>query len=377
MSSGYDFGQLYGQADNSNVLYPENTPLDAIVSKSEWGRTRDGTKGQWAVEFRTSTGENAGRMPIQFPMSVSADNPRSLGIMFRHMAALGIPVPDPQDPNKVVNGQVPFWMMGWTPEQIAQAMLGRPVTLFIKHDEYEGVTRNKVRDVRPPRPGAPTDWPRPQMQQPQAPGYGPPPGYGQPQPYGQQMAPQPWQQPQAPAAQPPPQQPAQAPPWAQHPQGYPVQPGQQYQAQAQYPPQQFQGGPGVAGPPAQAGYPGQPAGAPVGQPPIPGAPEWAQPAVPGAGGGAEFTPQGQSYQPGTTPPPQPPWAAQQPQQAPQQPQQGYPQQGQPSQPVPPQPPWAQQAQQPPQNGYPGQPQPQGPQPGQQPGEQPPIPPWMQ
>lgn len=363
MTSGYDFGQLYGMADNSNILYPESTALDAIVEKAEWGRSKDGTKGQWTLAFRTSTGENAGRMPIPNTITITADNPRALGIMFRHLAALGIPVPDPQDPNKVVNGQVPFWMMGWTPEQVAQVMTGRAVTLFIKHDEYEGVTRNKVRDIRPPRPGAPTDWPRPQTQAPVAPGYGPPQGYGQPQPYGQQYAPQPWQGQPAAAAPPAPQGPAQ-PPWQQ-----PQQPG--------YP--QGQGGAAAGQPAVPTGYPQQNTPGYPPQQPIPGAPPWAQPAVPGAGGGAEFTPGGQSVQPGTTPPaapapgypqpPQPPWA-QGPQQAP------PPQPGQAPPPVPPQPPWAQQAQQPPQNGYPGQPQPQGPQPGQ-PGEAPPQPPWMQ
>jgi hypothetical protein len=326
MSSGYDFGTLYGMADNTNILYPEGN-YDAVVESASWGRTKDGTKGQWTVKVRTTTGEMAGKMPLTQTITVSPSGEnagRSLGIMFRHLAALGIPVPDPANPQMVINGQAPFWLLGWTEDQVAQAMVGRPVTISLKHDEYDGVTRNKIRDWRPPRPGAPTDWPREQQPQPPygaQPGYPPQPGYPQaPQGYPQQPAPQ------APQQWQPPQQPAQ-PPWQQpaYPQaGAPLQP------------------------PAQA------------QPPVPGAPPWAQPQQPGQPGTGQFTAEGmaQPQPPAQQPPaaPQPPWAQQQPQQ----PQQGAPQ-----------PPWA--AQQPPANGQPQYPaqQPQGP------GEQPEKPPWAQ
>lgn len=353
----YDFGQLYGHADNSNVLYAEAWH-DAVIEKAAYGRTKDGTKGQWSVTARIAAGENAGVMPLTQTITISHDNPRALGIMFRHLAALGVPVPDPQDPTRIVNGQAPFWAMGWSEEQVAQMMPGRPVQIYIKHEEYDGVTRNKIKDWRPPRPGAPTTWPQPQQvqQQPAQPGWG---GQGYQQQAGYMQPPQPQQgfdpyantygaQPQAPGwgapgapygqpGQPPQQLPPQQPAWApaqpqQAPQGYPAQP---------------YGGQGPGG----------------SQPQIPAAPPWAQPGVPGQGGVGEFTPQGQSWQPShmdpgqmqAPPPMQQPAPFQPPQQAP----------------------WQPPAPQGPPAGPPQQGQWQQPQPGQQDPGAPPAPPWAQ
>lgn len=289
----YDFQSLYGQADSSIFVYPAGEP-DAVVEAASWGRTKDGTKGQWDVRFRTTTGPDAGRAQVKSTITISADNPQALGIMFRHLAALGIPVPDPNNPQ-----QPPFWALGWSEEQVAQAMVGRPVQLKLAIDEWEGVQRNKVRDIRPPRPGAPTTWP--QFQQPQQP---PMPQYGQPQGYGMPQQPQYQDYPTiAPAAPFPPQ-----------PQ-YPGQPA--FQApQPQYP-----GAPAPYGGPAQPSAPAapaapwqQPQGAPAvngAQPgPNPAVPPWAQPPTPGAGGVGEFTPQGQSQQPSVM---QPQFQAPQPQ----------------------------------------------------------------
>lgn len=324
----YDFGQLYGQADfTSSTLYPAGDN-DAVVESAEYGRTKDGTKGQWTLKIRTTTGQAAGKMPMTHYITISPQtkageqNGAGIAMMFRELAALGIPVPDPNNPQsgQVVNGEAPFWVMGWTPQNVAQAMVGKPVTANLYHDDWDGQTRSKVRRLKPARPGAPTDWPRagqaPPVQgavpggvagggvpYPPAPGY--PPAPPAPGPAPQQMAQPPqqqWQTVGQQAAPPPPQAPPGAPPWAP----------QQAAPQGQQPPQQ-------------------------GFPPIAGAPPWAQPPQPGQGGFGEFSQQGQSVQPGVTdqPPagaPQPPW-------------QGPPQgngapQGQPEQP-PAQPPWAQ------------------------------------
>jgi hypothetical protein len=367
MSQGYDFGQLYGQADNSNLRYPEGW-VHAVVEDSAFGRTKDGSKGQWTVKIRTTEGEHAGKMPLTQTITISADNPRALGIMFRHLAALGIPVPDPQNPQQIVNGTQPFWMLGWAEEQVAQAMKGRPVQVLLKDDEYEGQVRTKIRDWRAPRPGAPTDWPREQQMAPQQ-GFAPPPGYGQPQqgfqqapPQGmaqqwnQQAPPQPQQQgwgaPQgqpAPQAAPQPwnaQQPAQAAPDPyQQATGQPQPPGGWAAGAAPAPGAQeyAQGGQQFPGQvtPQQPGF--VPSGPPQ-QAPVPGAPQWAQPQQPGQPGTGQFTPQGMAQ--GAQPP--------QPQQQPQQPPAGWngngapqaqqqPQQAQPQQPgtAPDMPPWAQ------------------------------------
>lgn len=313
---GYDFGQLYGRADMSSNLLDKG-PYDAIVESASWDRTKDGTKSAWTIVFRTTNGMHPDTK-LTMTLSVSptkndgSENNQGMGIMFRQLGAMGIPIP----PNQ------PFWELGWSPEQVAQAMTGRPVMLSVIQDEYDGVTRNKVRDIRPPRPGAATQrvqtgQAQGQTQygsppQPTAPGPGPQnPGW-QPQQPGQ--APQPWQQPQAPQGQqPPPQQQGQ---WY-GPQGQPqgdyqqLPGGQQATQWSQQPPQQ--------GPPP--GY----------NPAVPG---YAQPAQPGQPGYGQFTQQGQAVQPGTQPPPQG---------------NGYPQQPQqPGQPgpdgTPAPPPWAQQLQ---------------------------------
>lgn len=365
MTSGYDFGSIYGAADFSGgYLYDEGT-RDAVVEKSEFGRTKDGTKGAWTIVYRVSTGPGAGVRPLTMTLSISptkndgTPNPYGLAQMFRHLAAMGVPVPDPDNPQVILNGRFPFWLdqntgqpvpQGYAEQIAAQMMVGKPCQITLVKDEYDGKTRNKISEVLPARPGAPTTWPEPQAQNPMAqPGFG-----GAPQsPYGNQAA---YAQPQY-GNNPPfwqqPQQPAQPAPGGWQPPG---QPG--------VPPQQ---------PPAAPQYPGQPA--PPAQGVNPAVPSWAQPPVPGQGGTGEFTQQGQSWQPSHMGPAQ-----------------GYPQQ--PQQAGPPQPPWQQPGQPPAGQPGPAQQMPQPPaqppwqapqqpgQPGQQPPPQggagaPPPPPWAQ
>jgi hypothetical protein len=342
----YDFNSLYGQADSSIFVYDAGV-VDAVVESSTWGKTKDGTKGQWDVRLRVTTGPNAGRVALRKYMTVTTDGPsaaQSLGIMFRQFEAMGIPEQ---------------WVKTNPPEeQIAQAMVGKPVLIKITVEEFEGVSRNKVSDIRPPRPGAPTTWP--QFQQPQAPAAMP--GYGQ-QPYGaapqyqpqgqfQSMqpgygqAPAPYAQPQQDYSQPsyaPPQQPdpwatpgpqggPQAPqqppvnpwdapqavpaangtqqgvpPWAQPqmPEQQPWNPMQQQPipgpqaAPAPYPQQAPQPGYGAAPAPFQQPQPQQPQQGPAPAAPVPTAP-WN-----GQGGPAQAQPDQQGGPQGA---PQPPWA---------------------------------------------------------------------
>src|SRR5579859_886176 len=56
----YDFGSLYGRADLSAATLYDAGKYGAVVESAEWGRSRDGTKGQWTVVFRTTTGVNMG-----------------------------------------------------------------------------------------------------------------------------------------------------------------------------------------------------------------------------------------------------------------------------------------------------------------------------
>jgi hypothetical protein len=257
--SGYDFGALYGQADMSRQLL-EADKYPAFIESSEFGRTQDGTKGMWTIVFRTTgPGQKTPQAPsgIKLTMSLSispkkndgSDNSAGLGIMFRQLGAMGIPVP----PNQ------PFWELGWNEQQVAAAMVGKPVIIQVIQDEYEGTTRNKVRDILPGQPGQPTQVPQ---AQPQQQGFAPPPqaqGGFQPQ---QQMQ-QPQQMQQAPA----PFQQGQAPQWQ----------GQAPQWQGQQQPQQFEG----------QGY-----GQGFGQQPQ----QMQQPMNPGQPGMGQFTPEGQAQQ---------------------------------------------------------------------------------
>lgn len=371
MSSGYDFGSVYGAADFSGGYLYDEGKRDAVVEKAEFGRTKDGTKGAWTINYRVTTGPGAGARSLMMTLSISptkndgTPNPYGLAQMFRHLAAMGVAVPDPDNPQVIVNGRFPFWLdqnsgqplpQGYAEQIAAQMMVGKPCMINLTQDEYDGKTRNKVTEVLPARPGAPTTWPEPQNTgtnpmagygQQAAPGFGAPPA-GQPQsPYGNQAA---YAQPQY----------GNNPPF--------------WQGQQQPPQQPAQPAPGGWQPPAPQ-YPAQPA-APVN----PAVPQWAQPGVPGQGGTGEFTQQGQSWQPShMDQAQQPPQGQQQlpygqpPQQQPmwQQPpagQPGQPPQQQMQQP-PQQPPWQGQPQQP--QGQPGQPPQQGP------GGAPPVPPWAQ
>jgi hypothetical protein len=253
MSAGYDFSQLYGQANMTGMLnIPEDT-YDMVCTKSEWGRSKDGTKGQWTVELSITTGPQAGtkmgtNITINPVKNDGEPNPNGLGMMFRDLSAFGVPIPIPP---------------GWTEQGIAQFMVSKPVRAMVYDDHYEGDTRSKIRKFLPPLPGAPTQVqqaPQQQQQQYAQNGYGQP-----PQPHYAEQYPGQYNQPQQNGYG---QQPA-APSWG----GPDQQPGQ--------PPQQTAPGP-WQGAPAQ----------------VPGAPEWAQPAAPGQGGLGEFTQQGQSVQPG-------------------------------------------------------------------------------
>src|SRR5271167_2777428 len=243
MSQGYDFGQLYGQANMTGMLRIPEAEYDMVCTKSEWGRSKDGTKGQWTVEVAITTGEHTGTkmstvITINPVKNDGEPNPNGLGMMFRDLAAFGVPIPIPP---------------GWTEEGIAQFMAGKPVSGVVKDDEYDGETRSKIKRFNPARPGAPVQVPQPQQPQQGAYPYpagpygngaqpGPPagyqPGYGQQAPYSGSMG------------------------------GYPQYPDYNQQPQPQYGQQ-------------------------------PAAPSWGGPdQQPGQGGMAEFTPQGQSYQPG-------------------------------------------------------------------------------
>src|SRR2546423_5651522 len=106
---GYDWGALYGQADMSrSIMEPDRYP--AVVESAEWGRTKDGIKGAWTIVFRTTaaglknhTGQPGSKLTMTLSVNQKkadgSDNPQGLGIMYRQLGAMGIPIPPAQ----------PFW----------------------------------------------------------------------------------------------------------------------------------------------------------------------------------------------------------------------------------------------------------------------------
>ena len=323
----YDFAQLYGMADMSAGLVDRGR-YPAVVEQAEYGRSNDGSKGQWTVKVRFTAPPYAGKQ-MTGNVTVSPESPKAVGMMFRALAALGIAVPDPDNPQQVVNGQVPFWMQGIDEHQVARLMQGRPCEIDVIQNEWpegSGQYNNKIQGWHAPKPGALTTWPQPQ--QPQQ-GYGGQGGSwaGQPQqPYGYSQSPQqgwvPQQGPQGGGWSP--QQPGPQQVWQTQPD--PGQPGT-----AQFTPQGMAQQPGMQ---PQQPQPGQ------------AMPPWAQPQQ-AAGQQAP-----------------PPWQPQQPQAQAYGPGPGQPQQQGWQQPPPQQPGW---------NGQPGQQPQQAQQPPQQ--EGPPLPPW--
>jgi hypothetical protein len=314
------FSQMFNQADHSGGGGMDNGEWPVIVTESEFGRTRGGDKWCWTVKFTGSAEAMAGRR-MTTTITISPESDKGMGIMFRHLAAMGVPTPPPHGDPAVP----PFWDQvqvppNATPDQAleiagryaAQLMTGKPCRIRVGTVPAQGdyPERQKVMDIRPPRQGDPTALPQAGQapQQYAGPQGQPGPAYG---PYNQPQQAQPGYPPQ----------PVQYPPQQGGPAGGgyaqpPAQPGYN-----QAPAPAAQPGPGGAGqfapPPGQAGPPWQQPPAQGGVPPVPpAAPQ------PYAGPNGAAPPQGQPQ------PPVPP-AAQQPQ-APQQQQGG-----------PPPPPWQQ------------------------------------
>lgn len=254
----------------------------ATVAEASYGLTRNGDKYAWTVKFTLASGPDAGS-PITTTMAISeykkdgSPNPAGIGILFRQLGSMGIPVGDKFGGQP---GSQPYWRMGWTGDHVAQALVGHPADIQIKTDPEYG--NSKVNAIRAPRqpgqaPGGAQQAPQPAPQQPpMAPamgGYQGGPvaqGYAQPGPQGvqggQPVMPQPYQ--------------AQAGPPAAQPGTAEFTPGQtwnpaQQAGPPQAAPQQAQQGPPQQPPWNGAGPPQQPAAgqAPGQQPGMGGAPQ--------------------------------------------------------------------------------------------------------
>jgi hypothetical protein len=292
-SAGYDFRQLYGEADHTaGQLYDAGT-YDAVVEANDFGRTKGKDKDCWVIKTRLygpqgPRGILTGQITISPNKNDGSRNTGGMGGMFRELHAIGTPVGPPHGPP----GEQPWWDLGWDEHRVAANSIGKACQIEVSVSEWpegSGQKRNRIERYLPARPGF-----VPGQQMAQQPGYvpgpvggmtpqGPPQGVQGPTP-GQQAAQQiaaqhGWTQQQQP---PPQQQPQQggpgAPPW---------QPGGQF---AQPPGQQ----------PQQGGMAYNPGGTGQQPPPTydPSLPPHAQPATQGQPGMGQFTSQGQAIQPG-------------------------------------------------------------------------------
>jgi len=266
----------FAQENEGFKLNPGVGKFPGIAVASEWlvGGYSSGEKNGWKLKLQFTEGPHAGKH-ITYNMVVSpytrdgAKNTFGAERMMTDLAAFGVPV---GEKFSKVPGEVPYWHQGISDQQVAGAMLSRPVLIEIGDRRDRDGTEVKRLHPLAGQPGMGQFTPQGQGYQGQPPPQQQPPG----PPGGYQQAP--------PQGQPP--APAYGPPGGQ--QGYPQQAPPQ-------PPQQ--GYP--QGPPPQQGYPQQ------GQP---GTPPWPQ-------NGAPMQPQGQppmqGQQQGPVPPgqapPQPPW----------------------------------------------------------------------
>ena len=335
VAQAFDFGQLYGQADPTAGSI-DNGTYPAIVESAEFDRTQAGNKWAWTVKFRISVAPYVGRrrtktLSINPTKRDGSQNGVGLGITFRQIHALGVPLGPPIGQP----GETPVWQQvppQGTPDQIlaaagrlaAQMMTGRPCRIVLGTREAHGdyAESQEIKDIKPPAAGDPTSLPaeamqdgadrlRPVASSRRKPGRAWLGSWTAAPPASPQGYPQPGAQPVGQAA---------APPWGAQP-GQPVYP-QQGPPQQGYPAQQA---PAPYGAPPGS-FPGQvaPQGTPQGPPQ-----QWADPNGQPAQGPPQAAPQGQPAAAA------PPWANGQPA-----PQQGPPQGQQPG--TPPAPPWAQQ-----------------------------------
>ena len=245
----YNMADLFNRADHSRSALLDPAWYNVTIESAEWGRDSSNSKGQWKIVGRTTNGNNK----LSTQITISPDSEKAMGMMFRHLHALGIPTPPPYG----APGTQGWWELGWTPQQVAQAMAGKNLDWYVIRNEYpegSGNFNNKVKDMRPAQAGVQQGPPMPpqpgmppgQPPSPQPPQQAPPPGYGAAP--GMPPTPPGYGQPQAPG-------------------------------QAAY-------GPPQPGPAQQPGY-------------DPNLPPYAQPANPGQPGMGQFTPDGQATQPGT------------------------------------------------------------------------------
>ena len=108
-----------------------NGSYSALVQQAEVSQTSNG-KLMFKLTWQITEGPYANRK-VWSNMVVSPESPPALGIMFKHMAALGL--------------DAEFFKAGPSPDQVANAMNGKGATLVVDQREWNGEIRNEVKNI--------------------------------------------------------------------------------------------------------------------------------------------------------------------------------------------------------------------------------------
>lgn len=201
----FNWGALMDQVGAGFTPLPVGE-YDVVVDTAE--ATQSTTqKTMFKVRFKVESGPHAGRI-VYNNFTISPENANALRFFFQHMGAMGL--------------TREFFAGNPTPQQVADALLGRRCRIGVKHRTYQGTLRENV-DKIVPATGTP-QFAQPQVPSPGTPGPAP------------QVPPTPTPPAPAPAPAPvtsPPPAPAPVPPPAP---ASPPAPPQQEQATSAQPP---------------------------------------------------------------------------------------------------------------------------------------------
>lgn len=128
-----DWNTLMGDAEDGFTLAPPGD-YGVVVREAEAMTYSTGSRGIKA-KFAIESGPNAGSI-IFNNFVIVPDKPKALGFFFRNMKTLG------------VDGD--FFAKNPPLEALAEFIIGRRVTVTIKHREYNGQMQYEVANIKPP-----------------------------------------------------------------------------------------------------------------------------------------------------------------------------------------------------------------------------------
>lgn len=132
MTEGINWGAL--MAGVAEALQPVPKGLYEIVVDKCEPKTSSTNKAMWAMQLKIEGGPHNGRV-IYNNITLTTDNPQALRMFFVNMHALGL---DQQ-----------FFATNPSPQQIANALVGRRARIEIDHRNFQGQVRENVKKLMP------------------------------------------------------------------------------------------------------------------------------------------------------------------------------------------------------------------------------------